>query len=421
MKRLIILGGGASGIAAAVSAAELLCGKAEVLLLERGPRVGKKLLATGNGRCNFGNAAVSPERYFTGDKSRAEALLRTIEGCSPAQWLAGHGLLSREEDGRLYPYSNQAADLLNLLLYWLEKTGIRVETGRTVVDIFRKGDSFGVLCETGEKYFGEAVICAMGGSAAPQFGADGAGFELARRCGCRLEPLYPCLVPLKCDRRQISGLSGIRVRASASLVDDGSLLHREQGEIQFTDYGLSGIAVMQLSGFLSPKSRLVSPQISLDLFPQMAGDELSAMLFERARLFDGGSVQQLFIGLLNRRIASAVCRRLGLGDGAPLSDGAISALAETLKDWRFDRPEPVGWQQAQTTGGGIALSQIETESFGLDGCEGLYFVGETLDCAGFCGGFNLHWAFGSGIAAGRHAAGLLLKSPKSAKKRRRDD
>lgn len=402
------MGGGASGIVAAISAAEKLNGSAEVVILEQNPRIGKKILATGNGRCNFDNASAFIDKYYTSNKYAAEEMLDIISENTPVGWFADHGLISREEEGRLYPYSNQAADLLNLLLYWVDKLNIKVLTEHKVADIFAKGQSFGVVCENGEKLFGEAVICALGGSAAPQFGTDGFGTRLAKLCGCKIEPLYPCLVPLKCDKKLISGLSGIRVKANAALLFDGMPHHTESGEIQFTDYGLSGIAVMQLSGFLTPKQKGLNAEISLDLFPQLDEQQLFSLLADRAKLFCASPISDLSTGLINRRIFSAVWKRLGIGEESrlisSLGPDELLMLTKSLKDWRFSKLEPTGWQHAQTTGGGIALSQIDSRSFAFKGCNGLYFVGETLDCTGFCGGFNLHWAFGSGIAAGHSAA-----------------
>jgi len=422
MKRILILGGGASGIAAAISAAQQANGSAEVMLLEKNQRIAKKLLATGNGRCNFGNTAASIEKYFSRDSQSARLMLDEIADHSPEKWFADLGLLSRAEEERLYPYSNQAGDLLNLLLYWLERLNVKIVTEKNVCDIGVKGDEYWVRCADGERIYANAVICALGGSAGPQFGTDGFGFELAKLCGCKTEPLYPCLVPLKCDKRQIQGLSGIRVKCGVSLLNGEKIIHSEKGEVQFTDYGLSGIAVMQLSGFLAPKSGFSTAEASVDLFPDMDCVQLETLLQSRCGLFEQLPLSAMTDGLLNRRVALAVLKRMG-GEmekrrAGTLKENEIKALAEAFKDWRFNGLEPMGWQQAQTTGGGISLWQIDEKSFRLKGCERLYFVGETLDCAGYCGGFNLHWAFGSGIIAGADAAKAVAKSSKKREKRK---
>lgn len=414
MSKILILGGGAAGIAAAITAAKTLGDGSQITVLEKNPRIGKKLLATGNGRCNLDNTDISIEKYFTCDKQTAEKMLETIDNAALSKWFDSLGLFCRAEETRIYPYSNQAADVLNLFLYWLERLNVNILTEKKAKSISQKGQSFCVSCESGEKFFADAVICAMGGAAAPQFGTDGFGVELARLCGCKTEPLYPCLVPLKCEKSQVSGLSGIRVKANASLFDGENLIHTETGEIQFTENGLSGIAIMQLSGFLSPKRRFKAPVIALDLFPSLTKDELAALILSRSKLFSNASSLDMMTGFLNRRIAQTVLKQLSFEkqNAADIDETKAQQMANKLKNWRFSALEPTGWQNAQTTGGGISLSEIDTKSFSLIGCNGLYFVGETLDCAGFCGGFNLHWAFGSGICAGYNAAQYISRISK---------
>lgn len=410
MKQILVLGGGAAGIVAAISAAEQAQGRAKVLLLERNPRIGKKLLATGNGRCNLDNAHIRPEDYFTSDRETLGRMLEAIGPHGVTNWFADHGLfVTVDEAGRIYPYSNQAADVLNLLLYWLEKFGVQVRTDCTVTAV----EPDRVTLEGGEVLEADGIICAFGGSAGPQFGTDGSGVLMLRPMGCKATALYPCLVPLKCKKSQIAGLSGIRVKCDAALYDAEKLIHRESGEVQFTDYGLSGIAVMQLSGHLGQQRKLRRGHIRIDLFPGFETPEYLAMyLKKRLRALPGCSVEAYVTGLLNKRVASAVWRGLELGEMSRKAD-SLSAqeweeLAYGLKNWCFTDLENTGWKNAQTTGGGVRLSDLEPESFRLRNCPGVYVVGETADCAGSCGGFNLHFAFGSGILAGRDAARTVL-------------
>lgn len=411
MKRILILGGGAAGLAAAIAAAQAAPGACRVTLLERNPRLGKKLLATGNGRCNLDNRRTGPERYFTADPAALRALLAAVDAAAPLEWFGQLGLLTREDEaGRLYPYSNQAADVVDLLLYWLDALGVETRTGCRFISLAQHKGGYTVQYqdEAGQtgRLYADAVVCALGGKAGPQFGTDGFGPAFARLCGARVEPLYPCLVPLQCEKSQVRGLAGIRVRADAALYDGETLCARERGEIQFTDYGLSGIAVMQLSGLLAPGRGPKQPAIELDLFPQWDEAELTARLADRARLFAGQDARRYMTGLLHPALGESVWRAAGGGETVPPpSAGLWPRLARTCRHWRFTGLAPCGWKNAQTTGGGLALGEVEPRSFQLKGCPGLYFVGETLDCAGSCGGFNLHWAFGSGLVAGRHAAG----------------
>lgn len=405
MKHILVLGGGAAGVAAAIAAAEQGSGAVKVTLLERNPRIGKKLLATGNGRCNLDNEHITLADYFTSDREVLAQMLEAIGPGGVADWFAAHGLLMQpDEVGRVYPYSNQAADVLNLLLYWLERLGVEVRTGCNVEDI-RPGL---VTLEGGEVLNADAVICAFGGSAGPQFGTDGSGVLILRKLGCKATALYPCLVPLKCKKTQIAGLSGIRVKCTAALYDGDKLIHAEQGEVQFTDYGLSGIAVMQLSGHMGQQRKLRKGHIRLDLFPKLEKDDLAGFLQKRAAAMPGCTVEQYTTGLLNKRVASAVWKTLDQGEMSRKADSLSARDWETLacglKNWCFTDLEDTGWKNAQTTGGGVRLSYLEPDSFQLRDCPGVYVVGETVDCAGACGGFNLHFAFGSGILAGKHAA-----------------
>lgn len=411
MKQILVLGGGASGILAAIAAAEESRGQANILLLERNPRIGKKLLATGNGRCNLDNARIRIEDYFTSDRETLAQMLDAIGETGVSDWFAAHGLLMQpDEVGRIYPYSNQAADVLNLLLYWLDRLGVQVRTDCTAAAI----EPGKITLDAGEMLCADAIICAMGGSAGPQFGTDGAGILLMRQLGCKATALYPCLVPLKCKKTQISGLSGIRVKCDAALYDGDKLIQRESGEVQFTDYGLSGIAVMQLSGHLGQQRKLRKGHIRLDLFPRFESEaSLADYLKKRAAFLPGASVEEYMTGLLNKRVALAVWRTLELGEMNRKADSLSSReweeLARGLKHWCFTDLEDTGWKNAQTTGGGIRLSYLEPDSFCLKNIPSVYAVGECVDCAGACGGFNLHFAFGSGILAGRHAAKSVME------------
>ena len=408
MKEILVLGGGASGLAAAIAAAQTGGGRVRVTLLEQNPAPGKKLLATGNGRCNFDNLASSePGRYFTAAPGALAGLLAAIDGADLPAWWEGLGLLRRaDEAGRLYPYSNQAADLTGLLLGWLEALGVSVQAGCRVLELGQKGRSYAVQAEREGKrqlLTAQSVICALGGSAGPQFGTGGFGPALARRAGGRVEPLYPCLTPLRCgDAAVLKPLAGLRARGAVSLWEGSRLLAREEGEIQFAEYGLSGICVMQLSGLLAPGRGPQDPAVSVDLFPQWEEEALAGFLAARG---GGKPALPFWQGMLDRRLGDALWKAAGLSGrlSAQLNPEDWRRLAHTCKAWRFGGLSLCGWKQAQTTGGGLSLEELEPD-FQFRGCPGLYFVGETLDCAGSCGGFNLHWAFGSGVVAGRSAA-----------------
>ena len=425
MPNILILGGGAAGLAAALAAAQS-APAAQVIVLERNPKPGKKLLATGNGRCNLDNTGIAPELYFTADPAALRPLLDAVNTADPLRWFRALGLYTRtDEAGRVYPYSNQAADVLALLEGHMARLGVEVRTGCTVNTLSQNRNGYAVLFDSADRsnetLHADAVICAMGGNAGPQFGTDGFGTRFAAQCGGKLEPLYPCLTALQTAKPNRS-LAGIRAKAAATLLDldRHCTVAVENGEVQFTDYGLSGICIMQLSGHLAPGRGPKRPAVELDLFPMLDETALTALFAARVPLLPGKAPADFWTGLLNPKLGRALWAAAKLPEKPvdTLPDAAWQVLANAAKHWLFEGLTPCGWKQAQTTGGGLSLTEV-TPSFQFKGCPGLYFVGETLDCAGSCGGFNLHWAFGSGIAAGRDAVRSLKRpAPKPNKKKR---
>ena len=404
MAHILILGGGAAGLAAALAAAQA-APSARVTVLERNPKVGKKLLATGNGRCNLDNTAIAPEKYFTADPAALRPLLAAVDAAAPLAWFEQLGLYTRtDEAGRVYPYSNQAADVLALLELHLQRHKVQLRTGCTVSTLRQSKGGYAVQFANPEgdmeSLRADAVICAMGGAAGPQFGTDGFGTRFAAACGGQMRPLYPCLTALQCAKPNKS-LAGIRAKAAARLLDGDRVLAEEMGEVQFTDYGLSGICIMQLSGLLAPGRRPRAPVVELDLFPELSEMDLTRLLAWHAIQTASDTLAGFWTGLLNVKLGYALWEAANMPNNRSVKQ--MQPLAHAAKHWRFEGLTPCGWRQAQTTGGGLALTEVEP-TFQFRGCPGLYFVGETLDCAGSCGGFNLHWAFGSGLAAGQDAA-----------------
>lgn len=406
MKRIIIVGGGAAGMAAALGAAAEHPG-AQVTILEGLDRLGKKILATGNGRCNLSNRTISPRCYHTGDAGRLAAFLQRMGPGTAERFFARWGLLcAADEAGRVYPYCRQASMVLDVLLLALRHAHVSVETGCKVTQIRKTQKGFTVENEQGERFFADAVILTTGGKAAPKQGITGIGYELAAACGHSVTPLYPCLVSLRCDGAVFKGLKGIRAQCRLALARGGALLGEDTGEVQFTDYGLSGIPAMQLSCLLgAEKTR--GMEACVDFFPEMEEQAVSDMLRSRAREHPEDTLEVLFLGLIHKRLLYAVMKSAGL---EPLSRRAdtlketeIARLAAALKDWRFPVLGPRSWDEAQVTGGGVPLREVDDDLMSRR-CEHLYLAGEVLDVTGICGGYNLHWAWCSGAAAGAAAA-----------------
>ena len=419
-RQIMIIGGGASGLAAALAAAEIAGGQ-HVTVLERLDRVGKKLLATGNGRCNITNRNAAPERYQTAGPARLAQMLENVPPDAVLDFFAGLGLLcDTQPDGRVYPYCYQASMVLDVLRAALERAGVSLLCGQTVTGLRRTKAGLAVTTAEGKTFAAARVILAAGGLAAPQFGTDGAGYTLARAAGHTVRTPYPCLVPLRCaafpagrkgphaaEAAFPSGLKGLRANAALTLLDAGRTpqteLRTECGEIQFAEYGLSGIPAMQLSCLL-PQAK--KPEVAVDLLPQFAANEVRGMIEARCQSGNFPTLETLLLGLIGKKLGYAVMKACGL---QPLSRTAKSlpaagrdALAETLKHWRFAVTGTLPWAQAQATGGGVPLSEVD-EACASRKCPGLYLTGEVLDAVGECGGFNLQWAWATGIAAGRAA------------------
>lgn len=403
---IVIIGGGASGLAAALAAAEIAGGQ-RVTVLERLDRVGKKLLATGNGRCNLTNRNAAPGRYQTADPARLARMLERIPPDAVLDFFAGLGLLcDTQPDGRVYPYCYQASMVLDVLRAALERAGVSLLCGQTVTGLRRTKNGLAVATAEGKTFAAACVILAAGGSAAPQFGTDGAGYALARAAGHTVRTPYPCLVPLRCAAFP-TGLKGLRANGALTLLDAGRALRTEQGEIQFAEYGFSGIPAMQLSCLL-PQAK--KPEAAVDLLPQLSIGEVRGMIDARCRSGNFPTLETLLLGLIGKKPGYAVMKACGLQPlsrvAKSLSGAERNALAGMLKHWRFAVTGTLPWAQAQATGGGVPLSEVDGTCASRK-CPGLYLTGEVLDAVGECGGFNLQWAWATGIAAGR-AAGREL-------------
>ncbi|MEY8359335.1 aminoacetone oxidase family FAD-binding enzyme [Anaerotruncus colihominis] len=397
-----IAGGGASGLAAAVTAA---AAGARVLLLERMDRVGKKILATGNGRCNLTNLEISARHYHTSDRAVLTEMLAQMPAQKTISFFEELGLLcSAPEDGKIYPYCFQASMALDCLLAAIRRRCVRTALKFDVAAVEPRGQGFAVTAADGRCVTARCAILAGGGLAAPKLGGTGGLYQAARDLGHTVTQLYPCLVPLKCKNAFTGGLKGIRVRARGILTCAGRRLGEQTGEWLFTDYGLSGIPALQLSCLLWKPA--APYRLEIDLFPDWETQRLAAFLDARRSTCE--TLEEWLLGTVPKRVGYAVMKSVGL---APLSRPVagvdaeqIAALVRALKGWTFEVTGPLSWEQAQTTGGGVPLSEIDPETCMSRRRRGLFLTGELLDAAGDCGGYNLHWAWNTGIAAGQAAA-----------------
>lgn len=419
MADLVILGGGASGLMAAVSAARFIPGK-NISILERGPRVGKKLLVTGNGRCNLTNLELDFSRYHGAPESFVSAVFSQLPPKDTLSLFGRLGLLCREEgQGRCYPYGGQASAVLDVLRRYLEGRNVEERCQTSVETVKRKPGGY-ELKTSGGVVFAKRLILASGGRAMPSSGSDGSGLKLAASLGLKASEPFPSLAPVRAASPVLKAVKGLRCRGRASLLADRKTVKQETGEIQFTDQGLSGICILNLSRLVGEffshrtvnRHKTEKVELSLDLVPGF-GLFLAALIFAGADLRAAApAVEQLLSGIVNKRVGLALLKQLMPSalsrPCGSLSPSELKTICRTVKDWRFSPTGTLGWQQAQSTAGGLLSSQFESATLESKGLPGLYACGELLDIDGDCGGYNLQWAWSSGFVAGKSAAVSLL-------------
>ena len=411
---IVIIGGGASGLAAAIEAGRRTAGSrstARVLILERLDRVGKKLLTTGNGRCNITNRDLSPEKFHSNRPKAAEEVLRTLSPQQTADFFADLGVLFRfDETGRAFPYSLQASAVLDALRAGADEAGAVTRCGCQVTGIRPRKGGFFVEAEGGEgqiRYTARRVILAAGGSAAPKLGSDGNGSRLLQALGHAVLPQTPAIVQLKTDPTYTKPLKGIKVEGKAALYIDGKKERAEAGEILFTDYGLSGPPILQISRAAARAGKGSMIEVSVDCMPDYPFHRIYALLLERAARRPACPLEDYFTGLLHKRVGQTLLKACGLSLRDPagrLTQAQWKAVASKLKDFRFRVTGTTGWANAQTTAGGLDLADFSPRTLESRRVKGLYACGEALDVDGDCGGYNLQWAWASGLLAGRSAA-----------------
>jgi len=385
-----IIGGGASGLAAAIAAART---GAAVVVLEKLPRVGKKILATGNGRCNLGNLSQDPA-HFHGSMD-AGPVLEAFPGESA--FFRSLGLWVRpDEAGRLYPASGQAASVLDGLRLQCGTLGVREICGFTVAEISPLKDGFLVRCATGSAVHARRVILCAGGAAGPQYGTSGAGPKLAQALGHSVRTLYPALGPVAVAPGRTRALKGLRVHAKVTALRNGMPVASEEGQVQFADGALSGICVFNLATY-QPET------LSLNLVPWC--EDTVSFVTEIARQRSGVALEDMLTGLLPKRVGLALIKsctnRPLTAMVSALTPEELQTLVTRLTDWQFPTLPGGNWEAAQVTAGGVSGIGPTLESPVVPG---LYFAGEVLDVHGSSGGFNLRWAWASGMVAGEQAA-----------------
>lgn len=402
--KIAIVGGGASGLTAAICAAR---NGGRVVIFEKNDSLGRKILATGNGKCNLSNTEISEKFYNSSDINFVFNAFEKFGLNSTVNFFQGLGLLLTEKRGGLYPHSEQAVSVLDALRNETESLGVTEKLNCNVSKVIPFKDGFKVYYMSGDEnrdeYF-DRVIITSGGRAGALKESSGNSYELARQAGHKVSNLYPALTGLKCEGKFWKSLAGVRTTGRVSVLIDGKEAASDIGEIQLTDYGISGIPVFQVSRFATSalgSGKKVSAVI--DFMPALSSEEFLTELKIRELVLMNRTCEQFLNGFFNKKITSFFLKQLQISPDLRAEELDLKRFTQVCKNFSVKVLGDTGFEHAQVTAGGVLLDEID-ENFQSKLVKGLYFAGEILDVDGLCGGYNLQWAWTSGHIAGEAAA-----------------
>lgn len=411
MSRVFVIGGGASGMVAAIMAAR---NGHSVTIWEHNDKLGKKLYATGNGKCNLTNSVYAPEYYRGGDSGFVEAVLEQFSVEDTKALFQSLGLMLKERNGYWYPMSEQAASVVSVLTYELRRLGVRIMLTCDVTDISKKADGFTITYVHREVGQGTAtadkVVLSCGDKAGQNLGAGDGGYRLAQALGHSVTPLMPALVPLCSKEKWLKTVSGVRLEVGLTLEGvRGERKHTktERGEMVFADYGISGIPVMQLSRYAADWRRKGEAVcVRVDLLPGISYEELTRSVAERIsdEVYAERTAEEAMCGILPKKLMYVILRQAGINPERGvtcITSGQAQALVNLMKGLSIVITGEKPFENAQVTAGGIPLSEVEPRTCQSKSVDGLYLTGELLDVDGTCGGYNLQWAWSTGAVAGK--------------------
>ena len=400
---VIIIGAGASGMMAAIMARKQ---GSEVVLLEHLKEPGKKILATGNGKCNFTNRFLSMDNYPISNPQFVEEVIKQFTNEDIIQYFFQLGVLSKEKNGYCYPNSSQAASIRDALWNECYHLGVDMELQCEIKSISRMEQEFVVRTNKSE-FKAQSLIFACGLLASANLGSDGSAFQYIERFGHKIKDIVPGLVQMKSEQSIFKNLAGIRSDVSLELWNQNQKLYQDQGELQLTNYGVSGIVSFQASliasKYLHEKKEVY---LNIDFVPSMSEEELGLFvhkLFLEKKYLNHKSK---LAGLISDKLARAILIDEGIVPESKkdLTLNQINEIIHRLKSFRVDLTGVKGFEECQVCLGGISLDEIDSETMMSKYCPGLFFAGEVVDVVGQCGGYNLQWAWSSGYVAGRGAA-----------------
>ena len=414
---IVIIGGGAGGLAAAVCLSKKLNKngkKYSIAIIEKEHKCGRKLLATGNGKCNLTNYNMLPEYYNKSCREFISPILSKYKPDKLLSFFSSMGMRFRSDSaGRVYPYSAASFDVLNILLMNAEMYGADIHCSVNIESIEKLSPGFKL--ESRESvYYCKKLIIATGGKSQPNLGSNGASYSFAGMLGLTATPIFPALAPIPCKDKDLPSVKGVRVGCNIALKADNKTICTQTGELQLNADNVSGICVFQLSRYSNEFFKLGtvngSPakeiEITADLMPEYSRTEVEKMLSSQCRRYSSLKTGEIFTGMLNRKLGEFLCKRVNIDINEymySLTQTDIERLADIVKACVFKAGGLSSYNSSQVTAGGIAVSQINSD-MSCKKYSDLYIIGEALDVDGICGGYNLHFAFVSGIIAGNACA-----------------
>ena len=403
-RRVIIVGGGASGLVAAISAAR---NGTNVTIIEQKDRIGKKILSTGNGRCNLTNEYMDVQCFRGDDTTIVANVLEKFGYQETISFFEELGVILKNRQGYIYPISDQATTILDVLRMEIANLHVEVIVEERVDTIDKTKKGFSVRTNN-KVYRSDVVILATGGKAASVLGSDGSGYHLAKAFGHSISSVVPALVQLRAKGSFFKQLAGIRTNANVSLFVNGNLEASDEGELQLTNYGISGIPVFQISRFAGKAlQRKKEVTVEVDFLPAFTDEKLTEFFIQRNNLHGMKTAEDFLIGMLNKKLIPVILKESGIPCSKiykELTEKQKSSLVQTIKHFHIEIEATNDFEQAQVCAGGVRTTEVNHETLESLYVEGLYLTGELLDVDGICGGYNLQWAWATGYLAGLHAA-----------------
>lgn len=398
--RIAIVGGGASGMMAAITAAEH---GSEVWIYESKERLGKKILATGNGKCNFTNLVQEDSCYRGTDATFSKAVREFFSVEKTLEFFKKIGIEPKIKNGYVYPNSEQAASVADTLVMELRAKQVKI-VQEQVLSVKAEDEAFLVKTEHGQNEFDKVILC-CGSPAGMKNPKEFSGYALAERLGHHITDLLPALVQLRCKEKWFKTVSGVRTEGVITVYENGKEFAKERGELLFAEYGLSGIPVFQISRFAGEAlNRGSKVTCKVDLLPGYTKEELETLLVKRYETLKKRTAEELLVGLHNHKVNYILLKELGID---PVADSKkaycredLTKLAMSYKELTCQVTELNPFANAQVCAGGVDTSEIDNTTMESKLVRGLYFAGEMVDVDGTCGGYNLQWAWSSGYVAG---------------------